>query len=135
MPLIYQNFKGRSFVYVLTLLCIVLCHYRFLRIFDATKLLAKRSSLPSPIVIKPDLTREERAIDSAFLRPRWNLIQSGTDKKSIRLKGNDILINKLLYARLVQSSDGSVVVNVINNQLTSTSQGQSSLSTASSHNQ
>ena len=95
---------------------------KFLRIYDATLLLSKRSSLPSPIVIKPDLTREERALDSAFLKIRWNLIQNGTDKKCIRLRGSNILINKLLYAKLVKSNDGSVKVNIINNQLTSTSQ-------------
>ena len=54
---------------------------KFLRVFDATLVLSKRGSLPSSIYVKPDLTREERAVDSAFLKVRWNLIQSGTDKK------------------------------------------------------
>ena len=63
---------------------------KFLRVFDATLVLSKRGSLPSPISVKPDLTREERAFDSAFLKIRWNLIQGGTDKKCIRLRGNNI---------------------------------------------
>jgi len=72
---------------------------KFLRIYDTTLLLSKRSSLPSPIVVNPDLTREERALHSAFLKIRWNLIQNGTDKKCIWLRGSNILINKLLYAK------------------------------------
>jgi len=47
---------------------------KFLRTFDVTLVLSKRGSLPSLIYIKPDLTQEERALDSAFLRTRWNLI-------------------------------------------------------------
>jgi len=93
---------------------------KFLRIFDGA---LERGSLPFPIIIKPDLTREERAIDSAFLKTRWNLIQNGTDKKCIRLRGNNIYINKTLYARFDKSINGSFVTNIIDiNQSTSNSQ-------------
>ena len=60
---------------------------KFLRVFDATLVLSKRGSLPSSIYVKPNLTLEE---SSAFLRARWNLIQNNTDKKSIKLRGNNI---------------------------------------------
>ena len=90
---------------------------KFLRVFDATLVLSKRGSLQSPIHIKPDLTRDERAVDSAFLKVRWNLIQTGTDKKCIKLRGNNIYINKLLYARLTKANDGSIETNIVNNNL------------------
>ena len=97
---------------------------KFLRAFDATLVLSKRGSPPSSILVKPDLTREERAIDSAFLKTRWNLIQSGTDKKYIRLRGTNIYINKQLYARLDKSKDGSFVVNIIDTNLPTPSYSQ-----------
>jgi len=90
---------------------------KFLRVFDATLALSKRGSLQSPIHVKPDLTRDKRAVDSAFLKVRWNLIQTGTDKKCIKLRANNIYINKLLYARLTKANDGSIETNTVNNNL------------------
>jgi len=90
---------------------------KFLRTFDATLVLSKRGSLPSSINIKPDLTRLRRK-SSVFLRTRWNLTQSGTNKKFIKLRGSNIYVNKLLYAK---SDDGSIVRNVINSSLSSLS--------------
>jgi len=74
--------------------------------------LSKRGSFPSSIYVKPDLTREERAFDSAFLKVRC---LSGTDKKCIKLRGNNIYINKLLSATL--TSGASVATNIVNSSL------------------
>ena len=43
---------------------------KFLRTFDATFVLSKRSSVPKQILIKPVMTREERAIESVYQRTR-----------------------------------------------------------------
>ena len=63
---------------------------KFLRVFDAEAVLSKRSSFHAPIVIKQDLTKEERLIESILLRERWNLVQNGTDRKFIKIRNTDI---------------------------------------------
>ena len=49
--------------------------------------LSKRSSVPKQILIKPVMTREERAIKAVYLRTRWQLAQNGTEKKLVKLRG------------------------------------------------
>ena len=48
---------------------------RFNRAIDVFLLLPKTSSLPHGIRIKPDMTREERLIESILLKERLALIQ------------------------------------------------------------
>lgn len=82
---------------------------KFLRIFEANLVLSKRTSVES-VVIKPDLPFEERAINAAFLKERWNLTQKGTERKHIKRKQNVIYVNKILYGKIIKSSDGSYKV-------------------------
>ena len=49
---------------------------KFVRAADASSVLSKRSLLSNPIVIKPDLTPEERQRGSILLKERWTLIYS-----------------------------------------------------------
>ena len=51
---------------------------------DVNSILANKSSLPSSLVIKPDMSPQERAIESALLKERWSLIKGGLDRKSQR---------------------------------------------------
>ena len=51
----------------------------------------------SPRNIKPVMTREERAIEAVYLRTRWQLPQNGTDKNFVKLRGNNIYVNKSLF--------------------------------------
>ena len=77
---------------------------KFLHTFDATSVLSKRSSVPRPILIKPVMTREERAIEAVYLRTRWQLAQNGTDKNFVKLRGNNIYVNKSLFGTIERSS-------------------------------
>ena len=77
---------------------------KFLRTFDTTSVLSKRSSVPRPILIKPVMTREERAIEAVYLRTRWQLAQNGTDKNFVKLRGNNIYVNKSLFGTIERSS-------------------------------
>ena len=43
---------------------------------DVSLLMSKGRSLPKDIRIKPDMTREERMIESLLLKERWSLIQT-----------------------------------------------------------
>ena len=43
--------------------------------------LSKMSAFKAPVHIKPDLTQEEREVESFLLKERWSLTQLGFDKK------------------------------------------------------
>ena len=83
---------------------------KFLRTFEVIYVLSKRSQLKQPISIKPDMSRDERASEAAFLKERWNLIQEGTDRKFIKLRNNEIYINNKLHGRLEKSISGYYTV-------------------------
>ena len=83
---------------------------KFLHIFEVMYVLSKRIQLHQRISIKPDMSRDERASEAAFLKERWNLIQEGTDRKSIKWRNNEIYNNKL-HRRLEKYSNGFYIVS------------------------
>ena len=62
-------------------------------------------SLTLPYSIKPDLSLEERKRESALLKQRWSLIQSGIERKFIRIHNLSIFVNNKLHGRLDLSSN------------------------------
>ena len=83
---------------------------KFLRTFEVTYILSKKGLLQKPISIKPDMSRDERASEAAFLRERWSLIQDGIDRKSIKLRSYEIYVNNELHGRLEKSNNGYYTV-------------------------
>ena len=77
---------------------------KFLRAFEATLVLSNKKSLTSGVSIKPDLTLEERKVENALLKERRRLIDNGVERKSIRIRGNCLYLNKKLHG-LVQDSE------------------------------
>ena len=71
--------------------------------FDAEAVLSKRSSFCAPIVIKQDLIKEERLIESILLRERWSLVQNGTDRKFIKIQNTEIYAHNKLYGSVQDS--------------------------------
>ena len=67
---------------------------KFIRSADASSILSKRGSLRQPLFVKPDLSRAERVIDSLLMKERWNLIQSGTERKHIKIRNDSIYVSK-----------------------------------------
>ena len=63
------------------------------RTMDVNTILANKSSLPSPLIIKPDMSPQERAIESVLLKERWSLIKAGHNRKQIKLSSNHIFVN------------------------------------------
>ena len=45
----------------------------------------------------------ERATDSILLKQRWSLIQSGTDRQSLRIRGSRLYCNSRLYGQVIDS--------------------------------
>ena len=70
---------------------------------DVCAVLSNRSSVPTPYRIKLDPSPEEREVDTILLKHRWSLIQSGVDKKDIKLSANRLYVKHTLY-RVVKDS-------------------------------
>ena len=41
--------------------------------------------MPQPIIIKPDMSKEDRDIQSILLCEKWNLIQTDVDQRAIKI--------------------------------------------------
>ena len=76
---------------------------KFLRNIDVNNILSNRNLIPSPVLVKPDMTKDKRDIESKLLSQRWNLIQDGADRKSIRIRRNQLFINNQLYGQIINS--------------------------------
>ena len=76
---------------------------KLLRSIDVTAILANWWSLSSPLLIKPDMSPEERTTESTLLRERWSLIQAGNDRKKIKISNNRIYLNNQLFVEVVDS--------------------------------
>ena len=56
---------------------------KFLRRLDVSTILANRSQVKKPIIIKADMSKDERQIESILLQEeRWKLIQRGTSSRA-----------------------------------------------------
>ena len=60
---------------------------------EVLKLLSSKESLPNGVSFKPDQSKQQRTIESILLKERWKLIQSGTDRKVIKICYNTLLVN------------------------------------------
>jgi len=72
-------------------------------------------------MIKPDLTSEERKIESILLHERWNIIQKGIDRKTIKLRNRQILVNNRLHGKVTDFKFIKFSTNSPNASATSTS--------------
>ena len=71
------------------------------RSIDVISLLGARKNLPNHLVIKPDLTLEERQLESILMKERWGLIQSGQNKKDIKIQGNKLYLKGNIYGNVI----------------------------------
>ena len=76
---------------------------KMLQSHEVTSVLANRHSLSGcpKISIKPILTKEQLTIESALLKERWNLIQSGTDSRDIKIKGTRLYVKDTLHGSIL----------------------------------
>ena len=70
---------------------------------DVRNILSINRSLSSSVSIKPDRSPAERKTESVLLKERWRLIQTGTDRHSIRLRGSALYVNGRLHGRATDS--------------------------------
>ena len=74
---------------------------KFTRSADAASILYKRGSITGPFVVKPDLSPEQRVVEKILLKERWSLIQSGVDRKDIKLRQGNIYVKNKKYGQVV----------------------------------
>ena len=57
----------------------------------------------SPVVIKPDMSPNERKCESILLTERWTLIQSSVPCEFIKIRGSRLLFRNKLYGQVSRS--------------------------------
>ena len=72
---------------------------KFLRASEAASVLSKPVGVKAPLSIKPDLSPQDRRRDSALMKERWALIQSGVNTSEIKIKGFRLLVCNKVYAQ------------------------------------
>ena len=82
---------------------------KFNRPTDVLTLLSLRASLPKGITCKPDLSRQERQAEAILLKERWKLIQSGIDRKDIKIRNGSLYAKGKLHCRV--ENDKLITVN------------------------
>jgi len=99
-------------------------------------ILSSKNSLLNGIVLKRDMTREERNTDSLLLQERWHLIQSGA-QTSIKINHSTIYVNKSKHGQVTNSVFSLTPQPGNNNKVPTdklgTSSNQDATSDSSSH--
>lgn len=66
-------------------------------------ILRARSSF-LPYIVKPDLSPSQRETDKLLLKERWVLIQSGTERKNIKIKRSSLYVDGHLFGEVKNST-------------------------------
>jgi len=78
---------------------------KFNRAIDRSLLLSnlRTTKLPGNIKITPDLSVEERTTStrSLLLKERWNLMQDGMERESIKIRFNKILVANQVHGEVI----------------------------------
>ena len=78
---------------------------KLLRTFEASLILSKKDSLTSSTIsIKRDLSPEERAIENALLKERRSLIDSGIERRHIKIRGISLYVKNKLHGSVQDST-------------------------------
>ena len=79
---------------------------KMIRSHEVASVLSNRKKLATTpgISIKPDLSPEDRKVESLLLKERRSLIHSGVDRKEIKIKGNTLLVNKEKHGHVINST-------------------------------
>ena len=76
---------------------------KFLRSTEVTMALLKIAAFRAPVAIKPDLTPEERNIESFLLKERWSLTELSFEKARIKIRNQSLYVDNKLYGQFKNS--------------------------------
>ena len=74
---------------------------KFLCRIDVTTTLSNTNQVKKPVIIKADMSKHERKVESMLLQEHRKLIQQGTNRKDITIRKNEISVGKLLYGKVI----------------------------------
>ena len=84
---------------------------KLIQVADAIRILSMRGSVNvAPIIVKPDMSPQERKNEYILLKERWSLIQSGVTRKDIKIRGHRLLVRNKLHGQ-VTTTDSEVIFN------------------------
>ena len=77
-----------------------------------TSIFSNRNSIEDKsIIIKPDMSLDERTKETLLLKERWSLIQSGIGKSDIKIKSSSIYVKwKIMATFHIQSLHQSLLI-------------------------
>ena len=109
---------------------------------DVISILTNRTKLATGIFVKPDMSLQERKVEALILKERRSLINSGTDSKHIKIRGNSLFVRNNVFGsvdvtgselKFIFSSNTPNSSLVLNNGSTTTvSSNTTTIATASS---
>ena len=74
------------------------------QVIDEISVLSNRTSIKNEnITIKPDMTPEEKQVESLLLKERWSLMKSGVSKSDIKIKSGSLFIKGNKYGYVCNS--------------------------------
>ena len=78
------------------------------RVQSVTSILSNRKKLSEDpkhrkISIKRDMSKQERQNERLLLKERYQLIEAGTSRKDLRIRGNKLLVKNEVYGSVVES--------------------------------
>ena len=76
---------------------------KFLRILDAAAVLSNLDKISPPFSVKPDMTPEQRSIESKLLKERFNLIQQSFSRRNIKICNSRLYVSDRLYSEVKNS--------------------------------
>ena len=76
---------------------------KFLCALDAKAVLSDHDNIPSSVLVKPDMSPEQRNIESKLLRERYKLIQQGISCKNIKIRNTQLYVNNQLHGQVKDS--------------------------------
>ena len=76
---------------------------KFVRVADVTSILSKKRNLSNPYSLKPDMSSEQRLQESVLMKERWILVQAGTERRNIRIRGNSLYVCGNLHGWVINS--------------------------------
>ena len=78
---------------------------KFLRSADVNKVLTKIKDISPPYIIKPDRSLQARKREKCLMEVRWSLIQSGIERRNIRIKNSALFVNNNLLGHVDTSNN------------------------------
>lgn len=77
---------------------------KLIRSADVSEILSKAHELSHPIQVKPDKSPAEREKYKCLMGVRWALINSGIDRKQIKIKGPSLFVDDALLGKVNQKN-------------------------------